>query len=223
MNGLRIACWSVLVVGTALVVASSLPYLVPGGEHPFLLERPELTARALWRGALTLHVACGVFALPTGAFLLSRRALRRWPKLHPRLGRLYASVLLLGMVPTGTYLAFFAKGGVAAGSGFFLSGVFAAGCVLLGAQRATQRRLRAHQEWMLRAYAQLASAITFRVAHVFLQLTPMAYEDLYVTSLWVSVLGNAALVELAIVWSHKTREPVVAPTSTRSHSCVQAS
>lgn len=221
MSGLRWVFSSVLILGTALVVASSLPYLVPGGAHPFLLERPALAADRLWRGTLTLHVALGIFLLPAGAFLLSRRALRLWPTLHARLGRVYVATLVLGMVPTGSALALFAKGGFAAGSGFFLSGVFAGACALLGIKRATERHLRAHREWMWRAYGQLASAITFRIAHVALQLaSTLAYEQLYVASLWISVLGNAALVELLIARSHQPRVPRAVPISKRRNPCV---
>lgn len=210
MRFVQITVWCVLVAGTSLVVFSSVPYVLLGGEHPFLYERPHLTANTLWRGTLALHVASGIFSLPAGAFLLSRRALRRWPVLHRGLGRAYVYVLLSVMVPTGSILAFFAKGGWLAGSGFFLSGVFAASCAIAGVSSATERRVSDHRYWMLRAYGQLASAITFRVAHVVLQLTPMAYEDLYAASLWVSVLGNALAIEAWIAWSQAKPSRVLA-------------
>ncbi|MEO1171807.1 MAG: DUF2306 domain-containing protein [Myxococcota bacterium] len=190
--------WTVLALGSTLVVLSSLPYLLPGELHPFLLERPELTADTLWRSTLVVHVAAGIFALPVGLLLMSQRLLRRFPAIHRRLGRLYFYVVLVGMVPSGSYLAFFAKGGWAAGSGFFLSGVFVAYALVRSIRQARALDFRGHRDWMFRAYGQLASAISFRVFHVALQFTGMGYEELYISSLWLSVLGNALLVELAI-------------------------
>ncbi|MEM6731695.1 MAG: DUF2306 domain-containing protein [Myxococcota bacterium] len=201
----RIVFWSFLILGIALVVVSSLPYVLPGGTHPFLDERPHLTADTLWRVALTVHVASGIFALPVGAFLFSTAAQRRWPALHARLGRVFLVVLVAGLVPSGTYLAVFAKGGLAAGSGFFLSGVFTAAAALHSVRLATQRQFVAHRDWMLRAYAQLASAITFRIVHLALQFSALSYEELYITSLWVSVLGNAVLAEVLIAAFHYKR------------------
>ncbi|MEL6546196.1 MAG: DUF2306 domain-containing protein [Myxococcota bacterium] len=196
--GIKALMSLVLAAGCVLVLASSVAYLIPGATHPFLDERPWLSANALWRATLTLHVGSGVFCLPLGALLLSNRLALRWPRFHRILGRSYAIVLLFGMVPSGTYLSLFAKGGFATGSGFLLSGLFAAGCTVQGVRSATQGRIAQHREWMWRAYGQLASAITFRIVHLALQFTDMPYDTLYLVSLWTSVVGNAVIVEVII-------------------------
>lgn len=205
MKALAKATWIVLALGTVLVVLSSLPYLLPGEAHPFLLERPELTADIVWHSMLVVHVAAGIFALPTGAVLMSRWVLQRSPTFHRKLGRVFFYVVLLGMVPTGSYLALFAKGGVAAGSGFFLSGVFVAFSLVRSVRLAARREFSGHRDWMIRAYAQLASAISFRIFHVALQFSAMNYEELYISSLWLSVLGNAVVAELAIALIHTNK------------------
>ena len=60
------------------------------------------------------------------------------------------------------------------------------------------RDLAAHREWMTRSFAFAATAITFRVYHFAFFLGGMAEETNYVTSLWLSILGNAVIAELVL-------------------------
>lgn len=210
---LRALTWGVLILGTALVLVSSAPYLIPGMDHPFLGERPALAAQLGWRGCLILHIAAGMVCLPGGLLLMSSRALRRWPGLHRSLGRLYGALIIVVMFPTGAYLAWHAKGGLLAGAGFFVSDLAAVVATVKAIEAATRGDLAAHRRGMIRSYAQVASAITFRIFHVAFQLAALPYEAGYVLSLWISVLGNAALAEALIASLGRGPRPAPLPSA----------
>ena len=57
---------------------------------------------------------------------------------------------------------------------------------------------RLHRAAALHSYAQIASAISFRIYHLAFQFLQLPYETNYVASVWLSVIGNAALAELAV-------------------------
>ncbi|MFT4626056.1 MAG: hypothetical protein ACI8PZ_004727 [Myxococcota bacterium] len=196
--------WAAAVVGTALIVLSSWAYVLPSGSHPFLDERPSLANWPVWRIALAAHVAGGIVCLPAGLVLVSPRAVTAWPALHTGLGRLYAALFVVVLFPTGVLLAGFAKGGWLTGPGFFLSAVFGTGALLWSIRLVRQGDVAGHRAWMLRSYAQLASAITFRIVHLVLQLAALPYDPSYAASLWASVLGNAVLAEIIIAQSTRT-------------------
>ena len=191
----RKTLWLGLLGGCFFTVAGSVTYLAPSHVPPFLLERPSLGRDVVWLTALRVHVACGVFCLPAGLLLCSRGL----PSWHAALGRAYGVVVLCLMAPTGVYLAAHAKYGWAAGSGFLLSAIVAALTTADAIRRARQRDDRRHRHAALRSYAQVASAITFRLYHLVFQLSGTPYELNYIASVWLSVAGNALAVEL---WIH---------------------
>ena len=198
MELMKRATWLVVISGSALLIASSLPYLLPGIRHPFLLERMALSLDAVWLVTLKVHVACGLVCLPAGIVLLARRARERWPRLHRILGRGYASIILFVMAPTGVYLAPYSKYGWASGSGFVLSAVIMVMTTIDAIRAARRGDEQRHRAAAVHSYAQVVSAISFRVYHLTFQLLELPYETTYIASVWLSVVGNAVLAELWI-------------------------
>lgn len=218
----KCSMWLVLTGGSTLVVVSSLRYLLPGLRHPFLLERIPLSLDTFWLATLKAHVACGLFGLPAGLVLLAQPVRARWPRFHRALGKSYAAVVLFVLVPTGVYLAPYSKLGWASGSGFLASAAFLA-IATVGAIRAAERGdARRHRACALHSYAQVASAISFRVYHLAFQFLQLPYETNYVASVWLSVVGNAALAELAIRITHERSHHEISHRSERSAFAVLA-
>lgn len=217
MELMKRATWLVVISGSVLVIASSLPYLLPGIRHPFLFERMPLSLDRLWLVSLKVHVACGLFCLPAGLFLFARRARDHWPRLHRVLGRGYASIILFVLAPTGVYLAPYSKYGWASGSGFVLSAAILVMTTIDAIRAARHGDEQRHRAAALHSYAQVASAISFRVYHLAFQLLQLPYETNYIASVWLSVVGNAVLVEL---WIRNTHERSQHETSSRNERSV---
>src|SRR6185369_11597026 len=108
------------------------------------------------------HVVAAAFALPGCLLLLSKRVLVRAPLAHRWAGRATAAVVLLALVPSGSYLALFAKGGIASTLGFLLSGAIVAAAMVQGVREARARRFAAHRRLVLHVLAQLSVAVTSR-------------------------------------------------------------
>jgi hypothetical protein len=192
--------WAAFLAGALLITESSLRDFSPGGEGIFIEQKGEIGRQPLWKGCLHVHVAAGLLCLLSVLPQFSRKLLRRIPGLHRWCGRIYAASVLFVVCPTGIYLAFFAKGGFAGQAGFLLLGAATFHTTLRGvtAMIGGSRDLAAHREWMTRSFAFAASAITFRIYHFAFFLGGMAADTNYVTSLWLSILGNAAVAELVL-------------------------
>ena len=192
--------WAALLAGALLITENSLRDFGPGGEGIFVEQKGEIGRQPLWSFCLYVHVAAGIVCLLAVLPQFSRKLLRRIPALHRWCGRIYAASVLFIVCPTGIYLAFFAKGGLAGQTGFLLLGAATFHTTLRGVTSMIggSRDLAAHREWMTRSFAFATSAITFRVYHVAFFLGGMAETLNYVTSLWLSILGNAAVAELVL-------------------------
>jgi hypothetical protein len=204
--------WAALLAGALLITENSLRDFGPGGEGIFVEQKGEIGRQPLWSFCLHVHVAAGIVCLLSVLPQFSRKLLRRVPALHRWCGRVYGVSVLFFLSPTGIYLAFFAKGGLAGQTGFLLLGAATFHTTLRGVTSMIggSRDLAAHREWMTRSFAFAATAITFRIYHFAFFLGGMAEDTNYVTSLWLSILGNAAIAELVL--RRRSRVPTLSST-----------
>ncbi|MEK7951036.1 DUF2306 domain-containing protein [Luteolibacter soli] len=204
--------WVALLAGALLITQNSLSDFGPGGEGIFVEQKGEIGRQPLWIVCLYVHVVAGIVCLLSVLPQFSRKLLRRIPALHRWCGRIYAASVLFVLSPTGIYLAFFAKGGLAGKLGFLLLGAVTFHTTLRGVTSMIggTRDLIAHREWMTRSFAYAASAITFRVYHLAFLLAGMAEEKNYAISLWLSILGNAAVAELVL--RRRSQAPTLSST-----------
>ena len=209
---LRWIGWAAFLAGALLITQNSLRDFGPGGDGIFAEQKGELGRQPIWLLCLYIHVAAGIVCLLSILPQFSRKLLRRIPALHRWCGRIYATSVLFIVCPTGIYLAFFAKGGLAGQTGFLLLGGLTFHTTLRGVTSMIggARDLVAHREWMTRSFAYTASAITFRIYHIAFFLGGMTEDTNYVTSLWLSILGNAAVAELVL--RRRSRVPTLSAT-----------
>ena len=187
-----------LAAGSAFITRGSLEYF--GADlPPFVIEKLPLPWEQVWLGALKVHVVAAAFALPGCLLLMSKTVLARAPRLHRWAGRATAAVLLLLLVPSGSYLALFAKGGAPATAGFLLSGAIAAAAMLQAVREARARRFAAHRRFVLHVLAQLSVAVTSRAMLYAFDALAFDPERAYLIALWLPVLASALAVEL-ISW-----------------------
>jgi hypothetical protein len=184
-----------MLAGAAVIGVNSLDYFFGDVIHPFIDERLPLPAEGLWLGALYVHVGCAVLSLPGCLVLLSHRVLHTARSVHRWLGRLVFLLIVGGVVPTGTYLSFFAKGGWPTTLGFLVSAAitFAAMSRALGAAR--RRAFATHRRFVFHVAAQLSVAVSSRAMLVGLDALGIEPTAAYITALWVAVVLSAAVAE----------------------------
>jgi len=185
-----------LALGSAAITWGSLAYFDSEEYAPFVLEKLPLAREALYVFALQVHVVAAAFALPGCLLLISMTVLRKLPRLHQWLGRLVGVAVVFAMVPSGFYLSFFAKGGLASTLGFLATGGVMFVAMVQGVRTARARRFAEHRRWVWHVLAQMSVAVTSR-AMLFAFDAAGAEETLaYLVSLWLPVVGSALAVEL---------------------------
>jgi hypothetical protein len=184
-----------MLAGSALITASSLGYFDPETLPPFVVERLPERFAALWLGSLRVHVAAASLSFPL-CLVLSTRALQRRAAWHRWLGRLSGVVVLFALVPSGTVLAFHAKGGAVVSAGFLLSATIVACAMARGIVHARRGDLVSHRRAMRHVIAQMSVAVVSRAMLLGFDSVGIDPDVAYVVALWVPVLASAAVVEL---------------------------
>jgi uncharacterized membrane protein len=186
-----------LALGSLVITWSSAVYFDADEYAPFVLEKLELPLpnEERYLHLLQLHVVAAAFALPACLLLLSRTVMRRAPRFHRWLGRLTGTVTVFALVPSGFYLSLFAKGGALGTAGFMLSGAIVVGAMVLGVRAARSGRYAEHRRFVLHVVAQMAVAVVSRAMLYAADAAAFDHNTAYLVSLWVPVIGCAALVE----------------------------
>lgn len=185
--GLLGAAFAVVVGASLLLIVQTAQYFSFDFRFAFFLERPFLTADRVWAACFYLHVAGGILCLATAPLLLWNGLARGPEGLHRAVGRIHAVAALGWVGPTGLYLAPFAKGGAAGQLGFLLLGLWFVATSGFGLVAIRRGDLRAHVAWMVRSYALILSALSFRLLHRALHEFGVEATTNYVASTWASL------------------------------------
>lgn len=196
---IRIFAWLALVFFTGLLTYNSLPYFSEPRAHSFVWEKGALAERPVWFVSLVIHACAGVICLVSSFLQFFRPLLRRLPWMHRWLGRVYVYSILIFLAPTGFYLAFFAHGGLLGTIGFLILGVFTTITTWKGWVAMRRKQMAEHVAWMVRSFAMVTTALTFRIEHIALQELAMAPEAGFLTALYLSIAGNALVAEF-LLW-----------------------
>ncbi len=197
MRGLVRLLWlCLLAAGSFLITRGSVSYFLEGDLHPFVLEKEPIPLESVWISALHVHVAAAAFALPACIALVSRRLMRTLPRVHRWLGRTTGLVVVFALVPSGAWMALFAKGGAASTAGFLLSGGVVFVAMVNGVRAARAGDYVAHRRAMLHVLAQLSVAVTSRALLVAFDRAGVDPELAYLVALWGPVLMSVAGAEL---------------------------
>lgn len=188
-----------LIVVLLLTLKSLQPYVLyfpPDFASGFLVGRREAFF-AGYRWAFYPHIAVGPVTLVLGTLLVSGTFRRRFPGWHRALGRVQGLIVLLGLVPSGLWMARFAAGGPAAGAGLAALALATAGSIGIGWRAALQRRFADHERWMFRTYLLLCSALVLRVGASLATAIGVTNPWYDPVAVWASWLGPLVIHEIA--------------------------
>ncbi|WP_433744416.1 DUF2306 domain-containing protein [Falsibacillus pallidus] len=148
-----------------------------------------------WLVILYVHIIFGTIGLLTGPFQFLRRPTGKNAGGHRKLGYIYVtSIGLAGMV--GLYLSWYASGGIAAKTGFFMLDVCWLATTSVAMMRIFQKKFSLHQQWMIRSYAVTLAFASFRL--YLLPFTMFFHLDIQSAmgiSSWLCWITNLAVVE----------------------------
>ncbi|HEX9953883.1 MAG TPA: DUF2306 domain-containing protein [Allosphingosinicella sp.] len=179
-----------LVLLTVQIAATTVSRYVTGTEP----APPPLLANAYADPFLLIHAVSGMIALLLGPVQLVRRLRRSVPALHRATGKVYVAACALA-APSGFVLALGTTAGSVAATAFALQALLLPVFVFLGVRAATERRIETHGEWMLRAYAVIAGAVTLRLTLPAGMAAGYDFLTAYQASAWLASSINLALAE----------------------------
>lgn len=203
-QAMSIGIWILLVWQVGLIISNSLSYFRFDPDEAFLIEKAEISGQLAWRFCLYLHVAAAMTCLTASLLQFHRGLLRERPAMHRILGRIYAVSVLVVLCPTGFYMALYAKGGLPGTTGFLLLGALTFYTTWRGVRSAIAGDIAAHRVWIIRSYAMITTAITFRLFHVAFYFAGVPAETSYLMSLWISLIANGLTAE-GLLRRRKTR------------------
>ncbi len=185
-----------------LMIAISYPYLIPPfpTNIDFLLTKQDVLSITIWRWAFYIHISTSVFVIIAGLTQFSRTLLRKRPKLHRQIGKLYLIVVLFISGPSGFVMALKANGGLNGQIAFTLLSILWMSFTYLAYHFVRKKEFRKHGNWMFRSYALSLSAVTLRLLIFGGGLLPfyVNYETLYVITAWLSWSLNLGIMEVLI-------------------------
>ena len=182
--------WAAVVLLTANVVTTTSLRYVTNSEAP----PPPIIANAFATPFLFIHVVTGVIALVVGLLQFVPRIRMRVPALHRATGRIYVGACAIS-APAGFMLALGTTAGSFAGAGFAVQALLLPLFIYLGWRAAVQRRFTEHREWMLRSYALISAAITFRLMLPASVLLDLEFLPSYRAISWLAWMTNLVVVE----------------------------
>lgn len=205
----------VMLAGSALITWGSVSYFVDGDMHPFILEKLDegLRFERVWTAALYTHVVAASLAFPACLALVSRTLMKRAPRVHRWLGRVTGVIVLFALVPSGAWMAFWAKGGAVSSVGFLASGAIVAVAMVQGVRTARRKDYVAHRRCTAHVLAQMSVAVTSRARLIAFDRAAVDPTVAYLVALWLPVVMSALAAELL---TRRTREALPIPAAARA-------
>jgi uncharacterized membrane protein YozB (DUF420 family) len=165
-----------LVAFMTVAAVVAIPVLL----FPYLTLDPSRSripvTSELHYGVLVVHVVTAATALLLGVLQLVPRVRAR-RVVHRRLGRAFLLVGAVAFGLTGIPLALATPNGNVTRYGILVPAVGWLVCAALGWAAIRRRRIAAHREWMIRAYALTFFAITTRMLVPLLIAVQMPFQD----------------------------------------------
>ena len=186
----------------ALMVNITYPYLLPPfpTNIDFLATKQNVFHLQIWRWAFYIHISTSVLVILAGLTQFSNTILKKRPKLHRQIGKMYVIVIVFISGPSGFVMALYANGGLFGRIAFTTLSILWITFTFLAYQYARKKQLMEHGKWMFRSFALSLSAITLRLLIFSTALLPMYldFEKVYMVTAWLSWGINLGITEILI-------------------------
>ncbi|AXE21657.1 DUF2306 domain-containing protein [Runella rosea] len=182
---------------TLLMLTKVVPYLSFEPEIDFLTTKTNrVLARQDFQFSFYIHIVSSLWTMGIGIPQFIPFVVKKYPRLHQTLGKIYVFSILFLAAPSGLGLAIYANGGLPAKVGFSLQCLVWWLATWVAWREIQNKRWQTHIEWMMRSYAVTLAAMSLRVGSYamvyFFHTKPI---ETYLTVTWLSWVGNLVIVE----------------------------
>ncbi|MBE8727069.1 DUF2306 domain-containing protein [Flavobacterium sp. KB82] len=160
------------------------------------IKQTEVTEIPLYLVFFYIHVCSSIFVLLAGFSQFNSTILKKYPKLHQMMGKLYSYTILFLSAPSGFFIGLFANGGLFSKISFVTLATLWFYFTLKGVTAIKNKDVNAHKIFMYRSFALSFSAITLRFWKVVIVTIfhpgPM---DVYQIIAWLGWIPNLLIIE----------------------------
>jgi uncharacterized membrane protein len=157
-----------------------------------------------------LHVGGGLTALAVGPWQFWRGLRTRRPAVHRAMGGIYVTAAVAAAAG-GLLLAPLSLGGPMAHLGFSVLAVVLLLTTAAAFVSILRRRIDDHRAWMVRSYAVVFTAVTFRAWLFLLTAFGLPFADVYAVGAWATVLIDLLAAEFLLSVLRWRRAPLPEP------------
>jgi Predicted membrane protein (DUF2306) len=185
---------------TGIMLLKIIPYMDFGFSTNFLGTKTDAVLyKTHFRIAFYLHITSSLVVMGMGIFQFFPVILRKFPRFHRNMGKLYIGLILLLAAPSGLVLAFYANGGLAAKVGFSIQCFVWWFTTYFAFMEIKQGNISKHIDMMLRSYAVTLAAMSLRLeSYIMYYVFETKPIETYLTVTWLSWVGNLLIIELCI-------------------------
>jgi uncharacterized membrane protein YozB (DUF420 family) len=179
------------------MIKITLQYFPFKTDAAFLqIKQTEVTEIPLYLVFFYIHVCSSIFVLLAGFSQFNSTLLKKYPKLHQRMGKWYVFTILFLSAPSGFFIGVFANGGLFSKISFITLAVLWFYFTLKGFITIKKKDLQAHKIFMYRSFALSFSAITLRFWKVIIvNLFHPPPMDVYQIIAWLGWIPNLLIIE----------------------------
>jgi len=190
---------AILLFVTFLMFQLSVPYLSFKIDEAFLATKQSIIHISIWRWSFYIHVFTSVFTLLLGGLQFFKSFAYKYKKLHRSIGIAYVLLVAFFSGPSGLIMGWYASGGIAAQISFMTLSVLWIGFTVIAFIKARNKKIRQHQNYMLRSYLLTLSAVTLRTYTLLVPvLLHLRGKEAYIMIAWLSWVPNLLLAEILI-------------------------
>lgn len=190
-----------------LMLEITLQYIPWDTDVAFLRIKQDYIHLWYYELAFFIHVFSSFWILLAGFTQFSKKIRKKYPKLHQRMGWLYALLILVFAAPSGLVMGIYANGGFESQFAFCLLAVLWFYFTLEAILKIRKGNLSAHQKFMWRSFALTLSAITLRAWKYIIVFTfqprPM---DVYRIVAWLGWVLNLLLIEIYFFYKERQKK-----------------
>lgn len=199
---IKIILLIILCLFAYLMMRISYPYLIP--PYPtnidFLATKQDVLHIEPWKIAFYIHISSSFLVILAGLTQFSNTLLKKRPKIHRLIGKIYVAVVLFVSGPSGMLMAFYANGGTLGKIAFTTLSVLWITFTFLAYRYIRKGNILEHGKWMFRSFALSLSAVTLRLLMFTVGILPfyVDFEIVYMINGWLSWTLNLIITEILI-------------------------
>ncbi len=201
-TAIKVMLLIILGLFAVLMMRISYPYLVPPfpTNIDFLATKQDVLHIKPWKIAFYIHISSSFLVILAGLTQFSNTILKKYPKTHRNIGKLYVAVILFVSGPSGLLMAFYANGGILGQIAFTTLSILWITFTYLAYHYIRNGNIFKHGKWMFRSFALSLSAVTLRLLMFLIGILPfyVDFEIVYVINGWLSWTLNLGITEILI-------------------------